>query len=163
MTAWTVHTNSARETGAWGERLGRLAEPGDFFALTGEIGAGKTVFAQGVLRGLGVDADLGSPTFTLVHEYRGRLPVYHLDVYRLGPDAQHEDLGYDEMFYGPGVTLVEWADLIRPLWPADHLAVHLTRAAGAPPERRQLTFTAGGTRGAELVAALAGTAEEPIC
>lgn len=163
MMTWTVHTNLAPETSAWGKRLGRLAAPGDFFALVGEIGAGKTVFAQGVLRGLGVEADLGSPTFTLVHEYRGRLPVYHMDVYRLGPGAVQEDLGYDEMFYGPGVTLVEWADLIRPLWPDDHLAVRLERAAGALPERRQITFTAGGVRGAELVAALAAAGGEPAC
>lgn len=160
---WEVESRSPEETLAWGRRLGRLAEPGDFFALVGPIGAGKSVFARGLLEGLGVEADRGSPTFTLVHEYRGRLPACHLDLYRLGTDAAREDLGYDELFHGDGVTLVEWAELARELWPPDHLEVRIDREAGAAPGHRRLRFLARGERAAALVHALAARRGDGAC
>ncbi len=155
-----VETSGPDETRAWGRRLGELAGPGDFFALTGDIGAGKTVFAQGVLEGLGVTGYTGSPTFTIVHEYDGRLPAYHLDLYRLGPDAAREDLGFGEMFHGRGVAVVEWAEAVRALWPEEHIEVHLSRLAGSPTETRRITFTGRGARGRRLEARLAARAGE---
>lgn len=156
---FAVETHTPEETRAWGRRLGERLEPGDFVALTGEIGAGKTVFAQGVLDGLGVTGYTGSPTFTLVNEYTGRLPVYHLDLYRLGPEAAKEDLGLEELFHGRGVALVEWAEYVRLMWPENRLHVHLARQAGEAPLRR-LTFTGRGERGRRLEALLAEMAGE---
>lgn len=156
-------------TRSWGRRLGELARPGDFFALVGNLGAGKTVLAHAILEALGVEDAQGSPTFTLVHEYRGRLAggaavdVYHVDLYRLGPEAAREDLGYDAYFYGDGVAVVEWADLARRLWPAEHLAVALDRPRGGDPRRRRLAFAGAGRRGHELVDALASRGAEPSC
>lgn len=160
---WEVESRSPEETLRWGRRLGRLAGPGDFFALTGPIGAGKSVFARGLLEGLGVEPDRGSPTFTLVHEYRGRLPAFHIDLYRLGTDAAREDLGYDELFYGDGVTVVEWAERVRELWPPDHVEVRVERDAGAALGRRRLRFRARGERSAALLRALAGGGREGAC
>lgn len=161
--AWEAETDGPEDTLALARCLGRLAGPGDFFALVGPIGAGKSVFARGILEGLGVEADRGSPTFTLVHEYRGRLSAHHLDLYRLGTDAPREDLGYDELFYGDGVTLVEWAELVRDLWPPDHLEVRIERDAGAAPGHRRLRFHARGERSAALLRALAARRGEGAC
>lgn len=160
MGLFTVETHGPDETRAWGRRLGELAGAGDFIALTGEIGAGKTVFAQGVLAGLGVDDRAVSPTFTLVHEYEGRLPVYHLDLYRLGSGAAGEDLGLDEYFHGRGVAVVEWAEFVRNLWPEEYLHAALSRPAVTPPEVRRITFTGRGERGRRLLALLSARAGE---
>ena len=103
----TLQTGSALKTMALGECLGRRAEPGDVFCVCGGLGAGKTVLAKGVARGLGVKEVVTSPTFTLINEYSGRLPFYHLDVYRLSGPQEMAALGYEEHFYGSGVTLVE--------------------------------------------------------
>ncbi len=151
---WVLETRAPEETAEWGRRLGRLAEAGDFFALTGEIGTGKSVLARGILEGLGVRDPAGSPTFTIMHQYEGRLPVYHLDLYRLGPGAAREDLGWDAVFYGDGVVVVEWAEFVRDLWPEDHLAVRLERVPGGPAEERRLVFSPGGKRGRRLLEGL---------
>jgi tRNA threonylcarbamoyladenosine biosynthesis protein TsaE len=95
--------------------LAPLLQPGDVLALEGDLGAGKTTFTQGVAKGLGIETYIDSPTFTLIKEYHGRLPLYHMDVYRL--EGADEDLGWDEYFYGDGVTLVEWASRIKQLMP----------------------------------------------
>lgn len=151
---WAVETEAPEETEEWGRRLGLLAAPGDFFALTGPIGSGKSVLARGILAGLGVREPAGSPTFTIVHQYEGRLPAYHVDVYRLGPGALREDLGWEAIFYGGGVAVVEWAEFVRPLWPEDHLEVRLERPAAGPPNRRRLVFLPGGERGRRLLEGL---------
>lgn len=149
---WQLTTRSEEETEAWGERLGRLARPGDFIALTGELGAGKTTFTRGILKGAGAGGFQGSPTFTLVQVYEGRLPVYHFDVYRLGGDAveELEWIGYEEMFHGDGLTVVEWADQVRELWPEEYLHVALAWSPDHPGERH-LTLNAAGARHGALL------------
>jgi tRNA threonylcarbamoyladenosine biosynthesis protein TsaE len=106
-------TYAPEDTAELGRKLGGLLLAGDLICLIGELGAGKTSFAQGVARGLGVEGQVRSPSFTLIHEYYGRLPLYHLDLYRLNDPSELEDLGYEEYFYGDGVALVEWADRVR--------------------------------------------------
>lgn len=120
-----LFSNSVQETLAIGECLGRLASPGDFIALTGDLGSGKTHFAQGVARGLGVDplVCVASPSYTLLNEYSGRIPLYHFDLYRLGGDADILELGFDEYFYGRGLCLVEWADRLGLELPDEYLKI----------------------------------------
>jgi tRNA threonylcarbamoyladenosine biosynthesis protein TsaE len=141
-------TRSPEETRRLGRWLGERLQPGDFVALTGDLGAGKTHLSSGILEGLGVERTGGSPTFTLLWEYQGRLPVYHWDVYRLTTLDQLEDLGYEEYFYGEGVNLVEWADRVLAVWPADHLWIDLSY--GDDESERILTFR-GSPRYARLL------------
>jgi tRNA threonylcarbamoyladenosine biosynthesis protein TsaE len=115
--------------------------------LTGELGAGKTAFARGVARGLGVRDPVTSPTFTLIQEYTGRLPLYHFDVYRLQEPGELADLGYDEYLEGDGVCLIEWGDLVRELLPPTYLEVHLS----GRDTTRFLTFIPRGGRYEKLV------------
>ena len=120
-----IETNSPEETFELGKRLGEQAKPGWIFILVGDLGVGKTVFTQGLARGLGIEEPVSSPTFTIVQEYdTGRLPFYHFDVYRIGDIEEMEEIGYDDCFFGGGVCLVEWADLIEELIP-EH-AFHVT-------------------------------------
>jgi tRNA threonylcarbamoyladenosine biosynthesis protein TsaE len=124
--AHIVVSRSPEETQAIGERLGGRLVAGSVVACTGELGAGKTCFLQGLARGLGVTGDVTSPTFVLVNHYRGRLPVYHLDAYRTGSLTELVDLGLEEMLHGDGVTVIEWADKLLPLLPARTIHVHLS-------------------------------------
>ncbi|MCD8361657.1 MAG: tRNA (adenosine(37)-N6)-threonylcarbamoyltransferase complex ATPase subunit type 1 TsaE [Lachnospiraceae bacterium] len=113
-------TYSTQETFALGEQVGRAAKPGTVIALVGDLGVGKTVFTQGVAAGLGVDGPVNSPTFTIMQVYEeGRLPFYHFDVYRIGDISEMDEIGYEDCFYGNGVCLIEWADLIEELLPVD--------------------------------------------
>ena len=116
-----IETNSARETFELGKRLGEQARAGQIYTLVGDLGVGKTVFTQGMARGLGITEAVSSPTFTIVQEYQeGRLPFYHFDVYRIGDIEEMEEIGYDDYFSGEGVCMIEWADLIGDLLP-DHV------------------------------------------
>ena len=144
-------TGSAEETEAVGERVGGLARAGDVVALIGELGAGKTAFVRGLAAGLGVpDHMVASPTFTMVAEYRGRLPVFHVDLYRLEP-GEVDLLALREYIEGPGVTAIEWFDRL----PAGALDAYLAvRIEYAAPGRR-LVFQGLGPRATALVAALA--------
>ena len=130
-----VVSRSAQETQALGERLAARLGRGDVVACIGPLGAGKTCFLQGLARGLGVMTDVTSPTFVLVNEHRGRLPVYHVDAYRTGSLTELVDLGLEEMFYGEGVTVVEWADKLLPLLPPRTVTVTI---AGLGDEPRQI-------------------------
>ena len=113
-----AETFSEIETRELGEKLGRLAAPGSIYTLTGDLGTGKTVFTQGFARGLGITEHVNSPTFTIVQEYDGgRLPFYHFDVYRIGDIEEMDEIGYEDYFYGEGVCLIEWAELIEELLP----------------------------------------------
>lgn len=156
MREWITSTAKPAETRALGCLLGKLAGPGLVVLLAGELGAGKTCFAQGVADGLGVPADspVTSPSYTLLNIHQGRLPLYHFDLYRLAVVADLEDLGYDEFAEGDGVTLVEWADRLNTPLPAS-LRIVLTRVDAA---RRKLCFEADDAVGRELLAALAGAA-----
>ena len=115
-----IETNSAEETFAAGRRLGLSARPGEIYTLNGELGVGKTVFTQGMAAGLGITETVNSPTFTIVQIYeKGRLPFYHFDVYRIGDLEEMDEIGYEDYFYGNGICMIEWADRIRELIPAD--------------------------------------------
>ena len=130
-----VVSRSAQQTQALGERLGARLGRGDVVACIGPLGAGKTCFLQGLARGLGVMTDVTSPTFVLVNQYRGRLPVYHVDAYRTGSLSELVDLGLEEMLHGEGVTVVEWADKLLPLLPPRTVTVTI---AGLGDEPRQI-------------------------
>ena len=128
-------TISPEETEAAGARLGATLKSGDVVALTGELGAGKTVFVQGLARALGVGTAATSPTFVLVNEYRGRVPVHHVDAYRTTSLAELMDLGIEEMMDGDGFTVIEWAERVEPLLPARAVRV---RIAGVGDEPRTI-------------------------
>ncbi|MCC8140405.1 MAG: tRNA (adenosine(37)-N6)-threonylcarbamoyltransferase complex ATPase subunit type 1 TsaE [Lachnospiraceae bacterium] len=121
-------TYSAQETFALGQKTGREAKPGTVIALIGDLGVGKTVFTQGVAAGLGVTGPVNSPTFTIMQVYEeGRLPFYHFDVYRIGDIEEMDEIGYEDCFYGKGVCLIEWADLIGELLPVDACRVKIEK------------------------------------
>ncbi|HHW07312.1 MAG TPA: tRNA (adenosine(37)-N6)-threonylcarbamoyltransferase complex ATPase subunit type 1 TsaE [Clostridia bacterium] len=123
-----VITKSSLETQDLGRRLGQLLRPGDVLVVSGELGAGKTTFVQGLAAGLGVTAQVTSPTFTIIHEYDGaRCPLYHIDAYRLEDPREIEELGLDEYFHGDGVTAVEWAENIAQWLPGDYLYVKIIK------------------------------------
>ncbi len=127
-----VTSRSPQETEAIGEHIARSLTRGAVLGLSGELGAGKTCFVRGVARALGVRGPVLSPTFTLINEYRGELPVYHVDAYRTGGSAEVDDLGLDEYFDGEGVTLVEWADKLASRLPSRAIWVDITGAGDEP-------------------------------
>lgn len=145
-----VESNSPEQTVALGECLGKLVLPGEFIALTGDLGAGKTHFVQGVAKGLGVDPEVRvtSPSYTLLNEYHGRIPLYHFDLYRLGGDGDILDLGFDEYFSGKGVCVVEWADRLCIELPKEHLRIAFVLTGEL---RRRIEIFAEGPRYEELV------------
>ena len=118
-------SNTPQETFELGKRLGAEAKPGQVYCLDGDLGVGKTVVTQGFARGLGITGPVNSPTFTIVQQYEeGRLPLYHFDVYRIGDISEMDEIGYEDCFYGSGVSLIEWSELIEELLP--ERAVHVT-------------------------------------
>ena len=119
-----IATASANELKYIAERMAKYLFPGSFLALNGDLGSGKTTFTQGLAKGLGINEDISSPTFTIIKEYEsGRLPLYHMDIYRIEQPEEMEDLGYEEYFYGDGICAIEWADNIRELWPEEYLEI----------------------------------------
>ena len=115
---------SPQETHYLGEQFGRLLSPGQVIALCGELGTGKTCLVQGISKGLRVqDHYITSPTFTILNEYKGLIPVYHFDAYRLSGPEELEELGYEEYFYGIGVTIIEWAEKIKSLLPKNYIKI----------------------------------------
>ena len=113
-------TFSPKETEQLGQKIGESAKAGDLYTLTGDLGVGKTVFTQGVAKGLGIGEPINSPTFTIVQIYEsGRMPFYHLDVYRIADIEEMEEIGYEEYFYGEGFTIIEWGNLIEELLPSN--------------------------------------------
>lgn len=113
-------TFSPKETEQLGQKIGESAKAGDLYTLTGDLGVGKTVFTQGVAKGLGIEEPINSPTFTVVQIYEsGRMPFYHLDVYRIADIEEMEEIGYEDYFYGEGFTIIEWGNLIEELLPSN--------------------------------------------
>ncbi len=135
-----VETNSARETYELGKKLGRTAEAGEVYCLDGDLGTGKTVFTQGFAAGLGIEGPVNSPTFTILQQYEdGRLPLYHFDVYRIGDVEEMEEIGYEDCFYGEGVSLVEWSQLIREILPEKVIRVTLEKDTEKGFDYRRIT------------------------
>ncbi|MDN4075836.1 tRNA (adenosine(37)-N6)-threonylcarbamoyltransferase complex ATPase subunit type 1 TsaE [Fictibacillus terranigra] len=141
MEQLIVTTASPEETSELAEKLGTLLGPGDVLTLEGDLGAGKTTFTKGLAKGLDVKRVVNSPTFTIIKEYKGRLPFYHMDVYRL--EDSDEDLGFEEYFEGEGVTVVEWAQFIDDRLPDDRLNIEIRRTGD---EKRELKFQPAGER-----------------
>lgn len=149
-----LHLNSLAETEAFGRRLGAALFPGAVVALIGQLGAGKTQLVRAMAQGLGiVNPDLvSSPTFVLIQEYEARLPIYHFDAYRLGSEAEFAELGVHEYFAAGGVCLIEWADKVRGVLPAEYLEA---RMYATGPESRRVELQAHGTRYEAMVAGAA--------
>lgn len=123
-----IETRSPEETFALGEKIGRQARKGQVYTLTGDLGTGKTVFTQGVAAGLGIRESVNSPTFTIVQVYEeGRLPFYHFDVYRIGDIEEMEEIGYDDYFFGEGICLIEWAELIEEILPENRIFITIQK------------------------------------
>lgn len=134
-------TNSPAETAALGEQLGKEAQKGQIYCLTGDLGTGKTVLTKGFAKGLDVQEHVTSPTFTIVNEYHdGRLPFYHFDVYRLSSEEEMDDIGYEEYFFGEGVCLVEWAELFPNLIPKDACWLTLEKDYTKGDDYRRVTL-----------------------
>jgi len=163
-TTLTTRTASVDQTKALAAALAGLVRPGDLLLLAGDLGAGKTAFAQGFGAGLGVTEPITSPTFTLAQEYAGRLPVHHLDVYRLDQLAEVAELGLAELLDDGGVVLIEWGDVILPVLPADYLEVRLTFGDG--DDDRHITLRRVGpswsARRRLLAEAVAPWTAEPV-
>lgn len=123
MNQFELNTMNSDETSQFAARLASFLQPGDVIALEGDLGAGKTTFTKGLAKGLDIKKTVNSPTFTIIKEYKGRLPLYHMDVYRV--EDAYEDLGFDEYFDGDGVTVVEWAHLIEEQLPTELLTIYL--------------------------------------
>ncbi|WP_062352584.1 tRNA (adenosine(37)-N6)-threonylcarbamoyltransferase complex ATPase subunit type 1 TsaE [Bacillus kwashiorkori] len=136
---WIV--KSEDETKKVANKLGALLEAGDVIALEGDLGAGKTTFTKGIASSLGIRKTVNSPTFTIIKEYHGELPLYHLDVYRL--EDSMEDLGFDDYFHGDGVTVIEWAHLIKDQLPAQILTIYIYHISESS---RKLVFMPVGER-----------------
>ena len=123
-----TETFSPEETFRLGQKLGEQARPGEVYTLTGDLGVGKTVLTQGIARGLGVEDAVCSPTFTIVQVYEeGRMPFYHFDVYRIGDVEEMDEIGYEDYIYGGGVSLIEWADLIREILPGHYTEIRIEK------------------------------------
>ncbi len=121
-------SRSDKETFALGEKFGKAAQPGTVIALSGDLGAGKTVFAKGFAKGLGIEETVNRPTFTILQIYEGgRLPFYHFDVYRIGDISEMDEIGFDEYTLGSGASLIEWADLIEEILPEDTVRITIER------------------------------------
>ena len=148
----TVITHSPEETRTLGRRLGRLLGPGAVLALSGELGAGKTCFVQGLAEGLEVrESHVVSPSFVLVREYRGRAPLYHVDLYRLSPGREVAELGLEEFMGGEGVCAVEWAEKGLPLLPQENLLIKLSYVSQT---ERSISLEPKGTRYSQLFKSL---------
>ena len=131
----------AKDTYELGEKIGQMAKPGMVISLTGDLGVGKTVFTQGLAKGLGIEEPVNSPTFTIVQVYeKGRLPLYHFDVYRIGDIEEMDEIGYEDYFYGGGVCLIEWADLIREILPEQMCRVTIEKDLEKGFDYRKITL-----------------------
>ena len=127
---------------AFGKKLGEAAEPGTVYTLVGDLGVGKTVLTQGLAEGLGITEAVNSPTFTILQVYEeGRLPLYHFDVYRIGDVEEMDEIGYEDYFYGDGVCLIEWANLIEEILPEKYTEIRIEKDLEKGFDYRKITVT----------------------
>ena len=140
-------SNNESETISWGEKLSQFLEPGDVIGFFGDLGSGKTRTIQGICQGFGCGGEVHSPTFTLINEYHGKYPVYHFDLYRIESEREIFDLGYEEYFYDGGICLIEWAERVQSLLPANHIEIHLKGFFQPGQENlREITFKSVGQK-----------------
>ena len=149
MSQLEITSSSPEETQDFGARLGQMARPGDVFLLVGELGAGKTCLTQGIARGLDIKEYAASPSFVVVRELKGRLPLYHIDFYRLENLEEIAELGLDDYLYGNGLCVVEWAEKGLSLLPAEHLLIEISYLADT---ERRLELKPSGQRYRNIVA-----------
>ena len=136
-----IETRSAEETYQLGVSIGEKALPGQVYTLVGDLGVGKTVFTQGMAKGLGIDEPVSSPTFTIVQVYEeGRLPFYHFDVYRIGDISEMDEIGYEDYIYGEGVALIEWANLIDEILPEGRTTITIEKDLEKGFDYRKITI-----------------------
>lgn len=141
MKETVYETFSAAETHALGKKIGETARPGDVYTLVGDLGVGKTVFTQGIADGLGITEPVSSPTFTIVQVYEeGRMPFYHFDVYRIGDIEEMEEIGYDDYFFGEGICLIEWAELIEEILPENRISITIEKELSRGFDYRRITI-----------------------
>lgn len=135
-------TYSAKETAELGRRLGKEAKAGEVYTLIGDLGVGKTVFTKGIAEGLGITEPVNSPTFTIVQVYdTGRMPFYHFDVYRIGNIEEMDEIGYEDYFYGEGLTMIEWANLIEEILPKKRKDIVIEKDLEKGFDYRKITVT----------------------
>ena len=138
-----LESGSAEETFWLGRSLGEVVTPGVLYTLIGDLGVGKTVFTQGLARGLGITGPVNSPTFTILQIYEeGRLPFYHFDVYRIADVEEMDEIGYEDCFYGQGVCLVEWANLIEEILPEKYVEITIEKDLTKGFDYRRITLRA---------------------
>ena len=141
MKETVYETFSAEETHALGKKIGETAKPGDVYTLVGDLGVGKTVFTQGIADGLGITEPVSSPTFTIVQVYEeGRMPFYHFDVYRIGDIEEMDEIGYEDYFYGEGLCMIEWANLIEEILPDKRYDVTIEKDLEKGFDYRKITI-----------------------
>ncbi|WP_455721316.1 tRNA (adenosine(37)-N6)-threonylcarbamoyltransferase complex ATPase subunit type 1 TsaE [Agathobacter sp.] len=136
-----IESFSAEETHALGMKMGQEAQPGDVYTLVGDLGVGKTVLTQGIAEGLGIEEAICSPTFTIVQVYEeGRMPFYHFDVYRIGDIEEMDEIGYEDYFYGEGLTMIEWANLIKEILPEKRKEITIEKDLEKGFDYRKITI-----------------------
>ena len=136
-----IETRSAEETYQLGIEIGQKATKGQVYTLVGDLGVGKTVFTQGLAKGLGIEEPISSPTFTIVQVYdEGRLPFYHFDVYRIGDISEMDEIGFEDYIYGEGVSLIEWANLIEEILPEERIAITIEKDLEQGFDYRKITI-----------------------
>lgn len=135
-----IETYSAEQTIEAGRYLGNILKKGDIICLEGALGTGKTAFTSGIAKALGIDGYIKSPTFTIVNEYQGKLPLYHFDVYRISDSSEMFEVGFEEYLYGGGVVVIEWADMIMDIIPKEYMRVKIEKDLERGQDARVITF-----------------------
>ena len=159
LSGYAVNSVSPEETRILGAALAPLLLPGDVISLSGDLGAGKTVFVQGVAAALGVERPVTSPSFAIVHEYAGRYKIVHVDVYRLDSFQEVLDLGFEELMDPSAILIVEWGDAVSPLLPSRYLQVYIRRSAEGGEQNREVVFKPFGSEWMRKLEGMRSTAE----
>lgn len=140
-----IESFSEEDTLKAGETIGKNAKPGQIYTLSGDLGVGKTVFTKGVAKGLGIKEPVNSPTFTIVQEYEdGKMPFYHFDVYRISDVEEMYEIGYEDYFFGQGICLIEWAELIEDILPENVIHITITKDLDKGFDYRRIEITDEG-------------------
>ena len=149
----TFRSNSEKETMDIGYKLGTLIKKGDIVCLEGQLGTGKTAFTKGVAQALGIAEHITSPTFTIVNEYMGRVPLYHFDVYRIPDPDELFEIGFDEYLDGRGIIIIEWANLIKEILPSDYITVKIEKCPNCDLNTRNITIDCNGEKYKNIIKA----------